>query len=123
MYCALGLSMLYWHPRPHEDVKAASTSQGPAFALAILSDDNQPRPPQPHVRQQFFSNIAARSAADVNSVISSLRLTMQSLAGQLHSIVRELLKKARFKSTLTITQACIAVPAPDPILGAWANPH
>lgn len=82
--------------------------QGPAFGLAILSDDTQLRLPQPNVRTQYFSNVATRTAADVNSAISALRLTMQVLAASLHGIVRDLLKKVgpRISYKLLFEKAC-----------------
>jgi len=70
-----------------------STPLGHAFALAILSDDEKRSATTPDVRDQYFSNLSTRSATDVNSAITALRLTSQALASTLHSIVRELLKK------------------------------
>jgi hypothetical protein len=66
-----------------------------AFSLAILTD----RVPTAHgassVRDKYLSNLEARSQAELTSVVSSLRLTVNQLATELHTIVLNLLKKVR----------------------------
>lgn len=73
---------------------------GPAFCLGILSDEHNPAPPRPNVREQFLANMDSRSPATVSSTISSFRLTLESLATTLHAIVLDLLKKGTRPQTL-----------------------
>jgi hypothetical protein len=63
-----------------------------AFCLAILSD-RVTGSSAPSVREKYLSNLEARSQAELNSVVSSLRLTINQLATELHATVLNLLKK------------------------------
>lgn len=67
---------------------------GGAFSLSILTD-REGRPAVASARQQYLTNMESRSPAEINSVVSSLRLTLGQLATSLHGIVLNLLKKAR----------------------------
>ncbi len=94
------------------------TLLGPAFSLAILTD--RVAPAKPDVRQQYLSNVDSRSASEVNSAVSSLRLTANQLASTLHQILLNLLKKATASkmcvtwSWLTYYSACSPQrPAPN----------
>lgn len=90
-------------PRNGRDF-ARWTVLGSAFSLAILTDRAGAREFST-VRDKYLSNIEGRSQAEINSVVSSLRLTVNQLATTLHGIVLNLLKKVCAVSTFTASAA------------------
>ena len=71
---------------------ARSTALGVAFCLAVLTD-RVAGTSAPSVRDKYLSNLEARSQTELNSVVNSLRVTVNQLVTALHAIVLNLLKK------------------------------
>ena len=71
---------------------ARSTALGAAFSLAVITD-RAAGAGVPSVRDKYLSDLEARSQTELNSVVSSLRVTVNQLVTALHAIVLNLLKK------------------------------
>lgn len=85
---------------------ARSTALGAAFSLAVITD-RAAGAGVPSVRDKYLSDLEARSQTELNSVVSSLRVTVNQLVTTLHAIVLNLLKKVVCCQMLT-TLHCIA---------------
>ena len=83
--------------KPDEGRQVLQTLLGPAFALAVLPDlqpvlPGNPSRPQPDVAQSCFSDNDNRRPGEVAASVSSLRLNMFSIVGQLHDISMQFMR-------------------------------
>ena len=65
----------------------------PACAQALSTDADRTAPQKPDVREQYLANMQSRTQSQISSAVASLRMTASQLAGGLHVIVLNLLKK------------------------------
>ncbi|GIL50136.1 hypothetical protein Vafri_6264 [Volvox africanus] len=74
---------------------------GPFFNISPISDDVRGATIQePSVLAQCFSGVENRRPGDVSNAVSGLRLAMKNITGQLHGVVKSLLKMRTTKGRM-----------------------
>ncbi|GIM17511.1 hypothetical protein Vretimale_20059 [Volvox reticuliferus] len=74
---------------------------GPFFNISPIPDDVRGAAVQePSVLAQCFAGVEQRRAGDVNNAVSALRLAMKNITGQLHGVVKSLLKMRTTKARM-----------------------